>query len=402
MSPSPLFQQAKSTLCHAASCLVAWAAFSMVAQVVYAQASTAPAVYKRMAPSVVMVRAQTAEGIRQGSGVVIGAGHIVTNFHVVKGATGLIVVRQGDRIWRAEVDGSDESRDLATLSVLLGRGERFNLPVAKKRRLASLSIGERVFAIGAPRGLEQSLTDGIVSGIVDLHGGNLVQTNAAISPGSSGGGLFDGRGLLVGVTTKYIGESQGLNFAVPADDVERLRSQPPNTYLETYSDAVQSIPNGAPHAETGRPAAPQCPPSPELPLQLNTVSAVVVVASSSGPIATAGNVTDAWVRDQVMARLRNRGVWAFASREEAAAAGKLALVLSVSVNSMNIKDTVLYPWMISLRIYDHTTFVGGGSGTVSLWSDSTFGFGGSAVVVDQVIGSINADVDKLSAELKTD
>jgi hypothetical protein len=132
------------------------------------------------------------------------------------------------------------------------------------------------------------------------------------------------------------------------------------------------------------------------------VSAIIVVASSSGPIATAGNVTDEWVRDQVTARLRNRGIWAFASREQAVAAGKLAVVLGVHVNSMNIKDTVLYPWAISLSIYDHATFVGGGSGTVTLWTASSFGFGGSAVVVDQVIGSINGHVDKLSSELKTE
>ncbi len=86
------------------------------------------------------------------------------------------------------------------------------------RRARTLQVGERVYAIGAPRGLELSLSEGIVAG---LRPGRhkrrpLIQTTAAISPGSSGGGLFDAQGRLVGITTAFLRESQNINFAESA------------------------------------------------------------------------------------------------------------------------------------------------------------------------------------------
>jgi hypothetical protein len=88
--------------------------------------------------------------------------------------------------------------------------------------VGSLQIGEPVYAIGAPRGLELTLSNGIVSSLRPNDGSHLIQTTAAISPGSSGGGLFDARGNLVGITTLYLTDSQSLNFAVPADWIWEL------------------------------------------------------------------------------------------------------------------------------------------------------------------------------------
>jgi hypothetical protein len=82
---------------------------------------------------------------------------------------------------------------------------------------ASIQVGDKAYAVGAPQGLDLTLSDGLISGVRELPQGRILQTTAPISPGSSGGGLFDGTGRLIGITTMYIKESQGLNFAVPVE-----------------------------------------------------------------------------------------------------------------------------------------------------------------------------------------
>jgi len=92
-------------------------------------------------------------------------------------------------------------------------------PVAGVRPFSDLAVGERVFAIGAPRALERTLTEGLVSGLRTGPGRNMIQTSAPLSPGSSGGGLFDERGNLLGITTlASLPGSQNLNFAIAASD----------------------------------------------------------------------------------------------------------------------------------------------------------------------------------------
>jgi len=84
-----------------------------------------------------------------------------------------------------------------------------------------IRVGEPVYTIGSPRRLERSLGQGIVSGVRHLDGVTFIQTTAQISPGSSGGGLFDAAGNLIGVTTKTLKQSQGLNFAIAIDEYFR-------------------------------------------------------------------------------------------------------------------------------------------------------------------------------------
>ncbi len=85
-----------------------------------------------------------------------------------------------------------------------------------------LTVGQRVYAIGAPKGLELTLSEGLVSSLHPYEGSLYIQTSAAISPGSSGGGLFDDQGRLIGITTFYLAEGQGLNFALPVDWISEL------------------------------------------------------------------------------------------------------------------------------------------------------------------------------------
>ena len=108
----------------------------------------------------------------------------------------------------------DKKRDVCIIRVSGGE----LLPVTNTRRFDDLKIGELVYAIGSPAGLENSISQGIISGKRNVKGQQWIQTTAAISPGSSGGGLFDKDGNLIGITTfKFSGESdEALNFAAPA------------------------------------------------------------------------------------------------------------------------------------------------------------------------------------------
>lgn len=161
-----------------------------------------------------------------GSGVVVGAnGTIVTNAHVVDDATSVSVTLSDGSTLAATVLGIDSTHDLAMLRV-----EAVDLTPVTLGSTDGLEVGEPVIAVGNPLGLDggPSVTTGIVSALgrvledtdVSLHG--VVQTDAAITEGSSGGALFDGQGRLIGVTTA-IGVSsvgvEGIGFAIPVETV---------------------------------------------------------------------------------------------------------------------------------------------------------------------------------------
>jgi hypothetical protein len=178
-------------------------------------------IFERVSPSVVVIK--TADAM--GSGVVYAVDYsgltpsstILTNCHVVKGSTQVIVERLGKKA-NGIVRVCDSERDMAV--VTLG-GALPTLPV----RTTPLKVGEPAFAVGAPQGLELSISQGIVSQLRPSPLGKdpMIQTTAAISQGSSGGGLFDGDGRLVGLTTMYHKGGQSLNFAVPVSFVSVLQ-----------------------------------------------------------------------------------------------------------------------------------------------------------------------------------
>lgn len=157
-----------------------------------------------------------------GSGVVIAPGRIITNRHVIEGGASFRVVH-GVKKWPAKLIRVDADHDLAELSVI-----GLDAPVVAVRDSSKLAVGEKVYAIGAPEGLELTISEGLISGLRDFDNGRVIQTSAAISPGSSGGGLFDAQGRLVGITTFYLKEGQSLNFALPAEWTLALNRQPAN------------------------------------------------------------------------------------------------------------------------------------------------------------------------------
>jgi Flp pilus assembly protein TadD len=184
---------------------------------VLALALSASQVFEQVKDSVVVVKALDRQGkqVGLGSGVVLPSGEVATNHHVAAAGERLQVGAHG-RYVPAFLLASDPERDLA---LLLAPG--LAATPARLGRAGGLKVGDKVFAVGAPYGLELSLSEGIVS---QLRGGPpaLIQTTAPISPGSSGGGLFNDRGELVGLTTFYLKGGQGLNFALPVEFLTEL------------------------------------------------------------------------------------------------------------------------------------------------------------------------------------
>jgi hypothetical protein len=137
---------------------------------------------------------------------------VLTNLHVIENATAVSVkLANGDVYDDVSVLAFDARRDLVLLKVA-----GFALKSVTLGNSDTLKVGDRVYAIGAPRGLELTISEGIVSAIRDSgEGYQVIQTTAPISPGSSGGGLFDNQGHLVGLTTYRLEGGENLNFAVP-------------------------------------------------------------------------------------------------------------------------------------------------------------------------------------------
>ncbi len=156
-------------------------------------------------------------------------GHIVTNFHVIQGASGARVTLADQSDWEAQLVGVFPDRDLAVLRI---EAPKEKLPSIALGTSRELQVGQRVVAIGNPFGLDQTLTTGIVSALNrEIESFNqrtirgVIQTDAAINPGNSGGPLLDSAGRLVGVNTQIAspsGASAGIGFAIPADEVNRI------------------------------------------------------------------------------------------------------------------------------------------------------------------------------------
>jgi S1-C subfamily serine protease len=160
------------------------------------------------------------------------AGHVVTNYHVIEGASEAIVRLADGRDYNAALVGASQAHDIAVLRIGVGFKRPPPVPLGSSR---DLKVGQKVFAIGNPFGLDWTLTTGIVSALDRSLGGNggatiehLIQTDAAINPGNSGGPLLDSAGRLIGINTAIYspsGASAGIGFAVPVDTVNRVVPQ---------------------------------------------------------------------------------------------------------------------------------------------------------------------------------
>ena len=184
-------------------------------------------VVKNAAPAIARLEVIGAIGAASGSGVLFrDDGYLITNAHVVSDATAINVILADGSQHEGSLVGSDPDSDIAVVKIG-GSGH----PIALLGQAATLQVGQTAIVIGSPLGLEggPSVTLGVISALnrtVDTHGGDaaltgMIQTDASIAAGSSGGGLFDTNGALVGITTAVaITESgtEGLGFAIPIED----------------------------------------------------------------------------------------------------------------------------------------------------------------------------------------
>ena len=190
---------------------------------------TAQEVYRRVNPSVVTVVAQLKDGASLGTGVIFTEdGYILTNYHVLEGGSDCTIYLENDHSYAAKYVAGDADSDLAVLKTDLT-----GLPAAQFGDSEKLTVGDKVYAIGNPLGYELrgTLTDGIVSAInrdvwVDGRTMTLIQTNAALNSGNSGGPLINQYGQVVGINTIKMSSSysniEGLGFAIPSSTIRRL------------------------------------------------------------------------------------------------------------------------------------------------------------------------------------
>jgi S1-C subfamily serine protease len=160
------------------------------------------------------------------------AGHVVTNYHVIEGGSTAWVTLHDQSRWEARLVGEAPHHDLAVLKIDAPKSALLPVRVGSSEDLA---VGQKVFAIGNPFGLDQTLTTGIISGLgrsirsVTSHKiDDVIQTDAAINPGNSGGPLLDSSGRLIGVNTAIVSPSgayAGIGFAVPVDAVRHVVPQ---------------------------------------------------------------------------------------------------------------------------------------------------------------------------------
>jgi hypothetical protein len=203
-------------------------------------------IFKRADPGIVVISTSDKSGkdLALGSGVLVAPRDVVTNCHVLKDAIGIAVKQPGVQR-SARLRYQDTARDLC--QILLDDALPSGKPVSAMVPSSSLEIGQQVYAIGAPQGLDRTLSRGIISALRDMKDSvKLIQTDAAIAQGSSGGGLFDAEGRLIGIVTFGIGEEGNLNFAIPTEWIQQLASR----NRDRSTDAVVST-QGATAAAAG-------------------------------------------------------------------------------------------------------------------------------------------------------
>ena len=171
-------------------------------------------VFEKASGAVYIVKAEKSLG----SAIAVGERDLLTNCHVVENASTVTLEREGVR-FPATVVSANANADRCVLRI--GAAAPPLPKWVRVRPYADVKVGERVFTIGTPRGLELTLAEGIISSKRVKEGERLLQTSAPISRGSSGGGLFDAQGNLIGITTFMIRDAQNINFAIAAEEYAR-------------------------------------------------------------------------------------------------------------------------------------------------------------------------------------
>jgi S1-C subfamily serine protease len=201
---------------------------TQIRQTLTSEQSAIVNVAERVSPAIVTLEVTTASGEGVGSGVIYSAdGWIVTNRHVVEGATDITVHLKDGRDVNGTIYGIDTLTDLAIVKV-----ESTDLSVATLGRSRDIQVGQTAIAMGSPLGVyTNSVTAGIISALgrqITTESGRLdglIQTDAAINPGNSGGALVDSSGAVIGINTAISNEGAGIGFAIPIDIARPIMEQ---------------------------------------------------------------------------------------------------------------------------------------------------------------------------------
>ncbi len=223
------------------------------------QERNAEQIFTELSVSIARINVSNASGkpVSVGSGVVIARDTVITNCHVTQGGN-TFQVKIGNQNYSGQLELEDRDFDLCRLHV-----NGLSAPAVRLGQGQTLRSGQKVFAIGAPHGLDLTISDGIVSALREMPGGKVIQTTAPVSPGSSGGGLFDAYGNLVGIVTFQHSQGQNLNFAVPAEWINDMRQRTSNetvgTLTRPQAREVESSGNGnaGQSSQSGRSALEQ-------------------------------------------------------------------------------------------------------------------------------------------------
>ena len=201
-------------------------------------ALTPEQVFSHASRSVVMLYAADISGkiVGRGSGVFVDEDLLVTNCHVIARGkvfqVGHMQKRSPGRLMAYDAD-----QDLCVLNV-----QRLDVTPARIGDAKTVRVGQRVYAIGTPEGFELTLSEGLISGLREAAGGRYIQTTAPMSEGSSGGGLFDSEGRLIGITAFVFSAGQNLNFAAPVDWAVDLAKKASRFGSEVSADPIELPP----------------------------------------------------------------------------------------------------------------------------------------------------------------
>lgn len=194
------------------------------------------AVMKLTSNSIVFIQSNLSQGKSMtGSGVIFLEDEIITNCHVIKGAEKITVQFSDGVKMPATVKGRVGNLDMCALSTITGKR-----PKVTVANISNIKVGQQIYAIGNPLNLKLTISDGIVSALRDVDSEKLIQITAPISNGSSGGGVFDQKGRLLGITTFTLTQGQNLNFAIPVEYRKNIGLSPIDTAQSVSTNDIQS------------------------------------------------------------------------------------------------------------------------------------------------------------------
>jgi hypothetical protein len=194
--------------------------------------------------------------ISLGSGFIAADGRVVTNRHVIEGGSRAEVFgSEGQLLGTAPyAEAMSTEMDIAVLPAIPDAPGRLGLAPGIP------AIGSPIIVVGAPKGLENTVSEGIISAVRQLNPGRVIQISAPISPGSSGGPVLDHTGDVVGIAYSQITDGQNLNFAIPAEAIRAVLGSPPGK-LAFPRAAVATTPTPTPATASVQPSSPPAPPA---------------------------------------------------------------------------------------------------------------------------------------------